>query len=548
MPTIEASKKDLEKLIGKKFSRAELDDALLFIKGELDKVEGDILTIDVKETNRPDLWSAEGIAREIKARIGLEKGIPKYKIEKSKLVVSIEKSVKEVRPYTVAAIIKNIKITDELIKQLVQLQEKVDGTHGRKRKESATGIYDYDKIKGNIRYYGADPRKKKFIPLEYKVEMDLDEILEMHPKGKEYAHLLKGKKVYPIFEDSEGNVLSMPPVINSNYSGKVTENTKNLFIEVSGFQIETILVGLRVMVMALADRGGKIESVTVEDSNGKKLITPNFNTEKIILDPDYVRKISDLNLTNKQMISLLEKARYNVKTKGKKFEVEYPPYRKDIIHPIDVVEDIIIGYGYNNIEPEKIEMSVVGEELPQRIYLDKVRDVCTGLGLQEVLTFNLTSKEKQLNKIFSKEELVEISNPVSTNWEVMRKKLAPELLDFLAKNKHAEYPQRIFEIGTTLSPDSKKEEGVDQSYNLGIVISDSRANFTLAKSILDAICKNMGIDYSLKETNLGFLEHGKSGKIESKNGKGFLGELNQNCLSNFGLNIKTIVIELELVR
>tara|TARA_Y100000310_G_scaffold345859_1_gene471625 strand:+ start:19016 stop:20662 length:1647 start_codon:yes stop_codon:yes gene_type:complete len=548
MPTIEASKKDLEKLIGKKFSAKELDEALMFIKGELDKVEGDVLTIDVKETNRPDLWSAEGIAREIKSRVGLENGVPRFKVGKSNLVVSIEKNVKEVRPYTVAAVVKGIKITEELIKQLVQLQEKVDGTHGRKRKESATGIYDYDKIKGNIRYYGADPRKKKFIPLEYKVEMDLDEILETHPKGKEYAHLLKGKKVYPIFEDSEGNVLSMPPVINSNYSGKITENTKNLFVEVSGFQLETILVGLQVMVMALADRGGKVESVTVLDSNGKKIVTPGFSTEKINLDPDYVRKISDLELTDKQIISLLEKARYNVKTKGKKFEVEYPSYRKDIIHPVDVVEDIIIGYGYNNIEPKKIELNVVGEELPERLFLDKARDVCVGLGLQEVLTFNLTSKEKQTNKILSKEELVEISNPVSSNWEVMRKKLVPELLDFLSKNKHAEYPQRIFEIGTTLAIDAKKEEGVDQSYNLGIAISDPRANFTLAKSILDAVCNNLNIEYSLKEIGVDFLEKGKSGEIKTSKGKGFIGEMDKQALSNFGLSTKTIVIELELVR
>ncbi|MCR4335694.1 MAG: phenylalanine--tRNA ligase subunit beta [archaeon] len=548
MPTIETSKKDLENLIGKKFSAKELDEALMFIKGEIDKIEGDVLTIDVKETNRPDLWSAEGIAREIRARLGLEKGILKYKIGKSNLIVSIEKSVKETRPYTVAAVVKGIKITGELIKQLVQLQEKVDGTHGRKRKESATGIYDYDKIKGNIRYYGADPKKKKFTPLEYKAEMDLEEILETHPKGKEYAHLLKGKKLYPIFEDSEGNVLSMPPVINSNYSGKVTEATKNLFIEVSGFQIETILTGLHVMVMALADRGGKIESVTILDSNGKKIVTPDFSTEKIILDPAYVRKISDLNLTDKQIILLLEKARYNVKAKGKKLEVEYPSYRKDILHPIDVVEDIIIGYGYNNIEPKKIEMNVTGEELPQRIYLDKARDVCAGLGLQEVLTFNLTSKEKQTSRILSKEDLVEISNPVSSNWEVMRKKLMPELLDFLSKNKHAEYPQRIFEIGTVLSIDAKKEEGVDQSYNLGIVISDSRANFTLAKSILNAICNNLGIEYSLKETKLGFLENGKSGEIKTPKGKGFIGEIHKQVLSNFGLDTKTIVIELELIR
>jgi len=431
---------------------------------------------------------------------------------------------------------------------MIQLQEKVDGTHGRKRKEASTGIYDYDKINGNIRYYGAKPHEKKFVPLEYKAEMDLSEILESHPKGKEYGHLLKGYKTYPIFEDSEGNILSMPPIINSNYSGKVSEKTKSLFIEVSGYNLEIISTGLKVMVMALADRGGKIETVTTVDSNGKKIISPSFGTKKINLEIDYVNKISGLGLSAKQMVSLIERSGMNGKVKGKKIEVEYPDYRLDIIHPVDVIEDIIIAYGYNKIEPKKVEMTVVGEELPERLYLDKVRDVCVGLGLQEILTFNLTSKEKQGQKLLLKSEnQVEIANPVSSNWQVMRKKLMPELLEFLSKNQHAEYPQKIFEVGTTLSLDPKNELGVRQTYNLCIVLSDPRSNFTTIKSVLDAVTNNLGLKYSMKEANLSFLQKGKSGEIKIGNLKGFVGEVNQETLANFGLDKKTVVLELEMV-
>ena len=431
---------------------------------------------------------------------------------------------------------------------MIQLQEKVDGTHGRKRKEASTGIYDYDKIKGNIRYYGAKPHEKKFVPLEYKVEMDLDEILESHPKGKEYGHLLKGYRTYPLFEDSEGNILSMPPIINSNYSGKVTEKTKNLFIEVSGYNLEIITTGLKVMVMALADRGGKVETVTIIDSNGTKSISPEFGTKKISFDVDYFNKISGLGLSAKQMVSLIERSGMNGKIKGKKLEVEYPDYRLDIIHPVDVIEDMIIAYGYNKIEPKKVEMTVVGEELPERLFLDKVRDVCVGLGLQEILTFNLTSKEKQGKKILLKNEsTVEIANPVSSNWQVMRKKLMPELLEFLSKNQHAEYPQKIFEVGTALSLDPKNELGVRQTYNLCIALTDPRSNFTTIKSVLDAVTNNLGLKYTMKEANLPFLQKGKLGEVKIGNLKGFIGEVNQETLANFGLDKKTVVLELEMV-
>jgi len=317
MPTIDMSKKDLEGLVGKKFSQKELEDALLYVKGEIDAQDGDNLKVDVKETNRPDVWSTEGISRELRARMGMEKGIPEYKVAKGKLKVRIEKSVKGVRPLTVGAVVKGIRITEPLLIQMIQLQEKIHTTYGRKRKEAAMGVYDFDKVRGDIRYYGAKPREKKFIPLEYRAEMGLDEILESHPKGREFGHLLKGKDVYPIFEDSEGNVLSMPPIINSNYSGKVTQSAKNLFIEVSGFNMHTISTALNVMVMALADRGGKIESATIIDADGKKFTTPAFGTKRMQVDISYLKKISGLNLSEREITALLQKARFEVKRKGK---------------------------------------------------------------------------------------------------------------------------------------------------------------------------------------------------------------------------------------
>ncbi len=540
------SKKDLEALAGKKFAQKELEEALMYVKAEIDSAEGDAFKVDVKETNRPDLWSAEGVARELRARIGRERGIPQYRLGKSGLVVTIEKSVKEVRPLTVCAVVKGVRITEPALVQLIQLQEKVALTFGRRRKEAAIGIYDYGKIRGNIRYYGANPKEKKFVPLECKVEMSLEEILEAHPKGKEFAGLLKGKKLYPIFEDAGGEVLSMPPIINSNYSGKVTERTRDLFIEVSGFGMETISAALNVIVMALADRGGKIETVTVVDADGKKFATPKFGTKKITADIAYLKRVSGIELKDSEIISLLERARYEVKKSGNKLLLEYPDYRPDVFHACDVAEDLLIGYGYNRIRPQRPEMAVTGEERKETAYLDKVRDVCVGMGLQEVLTFVLTSKEKQGGLAgMQGAEYVEIANPVSANWSVMRRNIFPELLEFLSKNKHVEYPQNIFEVGKTAEPDSSSATKVKERNKVCAILCGKGYGFTQIKSGFEALCREMQKKCTLKEASHPALKEGRCAEI-SGDSKGFIGELKEEAAKRFGIGQPAALLEMEL--
>lgn len=548
MPSIEASKKDLEKLAGKKFnSKEELEEALEFAKSELDSIEGDKINIGVSDTNRPDLLSTEGIAREIRSRYTKDKGVPSYKIKKSNLEVIVDKNVAGIRPCIAAALVKNVKISEEFLVQMIQLQEKVCLTFGRKRKEAAIGIYDWSKLKAPMHYKAFSPREKKFIPLEYKVEMDLEEILLEHPKGKEYANLLKGFEKYPLFLDDKGTVASMPPIINSQLTGKVSENTKEVLVEVTGHKQETVNTALNVMVSALAERGFDVYSAKIKYPN-KTIITPDFTPKKIEVKIENVKKLAGLDLKPKEIIELLEKARYNAKVKGNKIFCEYPSYRQDILHEVDVIEDIIISLGYNKIEPLPIELACIGSESREAKRIDVAREICVGLGLQEVLTFTLTNREKQEEKISLKEqEFVEIANPVSANYSIFRKKILPELLEFLAKNKNNLYPQKIFEIGKTLEIDSSKETSVKEPIKASVVLCGKGAEFTAIKSALDAFCKNMNLNYSLKETELPFLEKGKQGEI-IVNGKnnGFIGELNKKTLEKFGLEMQTTSFEIEI--
>jgi phenylalanyl-tRNA synthetase beta chain len=553
MPNVTFSLKDMQKLVGKKLSLAEFKEAVLFAKGEVEAVEGDSITVDVKDTNRPDLWSAEGIARELRGRLGIEKGIPKYRAKKGKISCTIEKSVEGVRPFIACALVKNVKVTEDFLIQMIQLQEKVGMTFGRRRKETGIGLYDFGKMTPPVFYRGYKDSEIEFVPLEYKVKMRPSEILAEHPKGKEFGHLLEGTKRYPIVIDSKKVVASMPPIINSQTTGKITKKTKKIFLEVTGFNWETVNTALNVMVMALADRGGKVESVKIKFPKtktypNKPVYTPVFETKKIEVKLDDIRKKSGLNPSNKKILELLAKARYNAKIKGNKVVAEYPGYRQDILHAVDVIEDVLISHGYDNIEPEPMEIAVVGKGRPENKRANLVGEICVGLGLQGVLTYTMTNKEKQAAMIgldSEKEQFVELANPVSERYTVFRKRLYPELLEFLSENKHVAFPQKIFEVGKTIELNPKSETGVSEKNRLCIVLSGKGAEFTVIKGVLDAIADNLGESYSLKECSEPSLEKGKSTTVSLSGKKGFLGELTKKAMQNFGLEQPTAVLELE---
>ncbi|MDD4250994.1 MAG: phenylalanine--tRNA ligase subunit beta [Candidatus ainarchaeum sp.] len=550
MPTLDVSKKDFEKLFKEKVSISRLEELLEYVKGELDGQDGDSLKVECKETNRPDLWSTEGLVREILARTGKEKGIKKYVVKKGNIEVFINENLQKVRPLIACAVVKDVKIDDDFIVQMVQLQEKVGETFGRKRRETGIGLYDLDIMTPPVYYKGFKDDEIEFIPLDWKVPMRPSEILSQHEKGKAYKHLLDNSKLFPIVIDSKNVVASMPPIINSQITGKVTNKTKNLFIEVTGFNWTNIEIALEVMCMALADRGGKIFSCKINFPKqnfypSKSIITPEFKTKKISFDKSLIEKKTGLKLNDSKIKQLLENARYNISIKGNMLSAEFPAYRKDIFHAVDVIEDLLISYGFNNIVPQKIKMSVVGSQRKEVLYADFVRDGCIGLGLQEVLTFNLTSKEIQSEKILLNDEFVEIVNPVSTSYQIMRKRLFPQLLSFLSKNKNQEYPQKIFEIGSCLDLDSNEENGVKQSNNLCVVLTHTNTNFTEIKSVLVSLCDYLGLSLELKKSEFAFLGE-NSATIIVNGKKGFIGELKIGVAQNFGLNKPVTLFEIEL--
>jgi len=552
MPTIEVSKEDLCRLIGKDFTMEGLGDAISFAKAEIDAADGDLLRIDIKDSNRPDLWSAEGIAREVGGRFGKAKPA-KYSVRDSGVVVTVDKKNKAVRPYTVCAVVKNLDVTKDVLSQMIQLQEKICGTFGRNRKEVALGVYDFDRIKPPIRFTTVKPNGVRFSPLDFEGDMTPKEILERHPKGREYGHLLAGLREYPVFIDSRDEVLSIPPIINSNYSGKVTERTKNIFIECSGFNLKFLMPALNVLVAALADRGAEIGSVKVIYPD-RVITTPDLALKKTFVEMDYAKRISGLDLSGDEMCKLLEQANCSARIVGKRIEVNYPAYRQDIMHQRDIVEDMIVSYGYGRIEPVIPELKTAGAADGLEVFSDKVAEIMAGLGFQEILSYSMTSKEnlfKRMNRMninkVNKDGVVEIENPVSLNWNVFRDCLLPSLMDFFSNNQHVSYAQSIFEIGDAVLVDKKEETGTRNARKLAAAIADSRVGYGDMLSVLDAVLRKLKVKYKLKKCRHPSFIEGRVADILVRNRKiGVIGEITPSVLGNWKLEMPVSALEINL--
>ena len=553
MPTIEISKADLENLLGRKIKEEELEDLFTFVKGELEEINGDMLKIDIKDTNRPDLWSVEGIARELKGHLRIETGLPKYSVGKSNISVVVDESVKNIRPFVVCAVIENVKLSDALIRELMQLQEKIHMTFGRRREYVAIGISDLDKINGKrITYKAVGFEEISFPPLGFEEEMTPKQILEEHPKGKEYGHLINGKGKAPVLLDESQSVISMPPIINSNTIGKVTEETRNLFIDVTGLKMEDVMTALNVVVTALADRGGKIKSVVL-DYGDKKMESPDLKPRKITVSGEKIRKILGLGISSSEIVRLLREARYDAEIIDEENEIIdafYLPTRQDILHWRDVAEDVAISFGYNDFETDPIKVKCVGETDRFEDFSDKIREVLVGYSLQEVMTFTLTNKEIMFKKMNREEkDIVEIANPVSQNWTNIRCDVMPCLMEFLSKNTHVEYPQRIFEVGDVVVLDENQDVKTRTERRVCIMLAGNDEDFTKIKEIVESFAELLGLKFEYEEDNDSAFIPGRCAKIMLDNVKiGVLGEISPKVLENFDVKVPVAGVELNLTK
>ena len=556
MPTIDIEYGELEQLIGKETTRKlfgnpqnidteKLDDILSLVKGEVktyNKEEG-TLSIEMKDTNRADLWSAEGLARGLRCYLGLEKGPKQYTAGKPAIEVNVNAKLYNIRPFICCSIIKDIHLTDLIIRGLMHLQDKLDQTFGRSRQKTSIGIYNFDLIKPPIEYTAVKPEEVSFVPLGFTEKMGLDEILEKHPKGIEYGYIVKKNPLYPMLFDSEDKVLSFPPIINSNDLGKITEESRNLLVEVTGTSHKTVLNTLNLVTAALIDHDGKAYSATIRypqesEYPDKEVITPDFSGRCVFLSVEYTNKLLGLKLSPHHISELLLTAGLGIeKTQANSIEVLVPCYRVDVMHQVDLIEDVAIAYGYNNIEPLWRELATTGRAKPDQRLIDIARELMFGLGYQEILTYMLTDQENLFDKMNTqKTKNVELANPKVVTMTCLRNWLLPSLMEFLSNNQSVEFPQKIFELGkVTLIDDAKETKTRDEEW-LCAATAHANSSFSEIKSALDAFMSNFGVEWQIKETMHPSFIEGRVGRVIVAGSEvGVVGEVNPLVLEAWKL-------------
>ena len=533
MTNVTFPRKQFEKDIGKLDEKMQ-NKIAMFGTG-LEKFDNSEIEIEVYP-NRPDLLSYHGFKRSFLAFLGKKTGLKEYKLHKPEkdFAVNIDSSVKDVRPYTVCAIVKGLKFDDEKIKEIIDIQEKLHLTIGRKRKKLAIGIYPLEKIKLPITFKALEPDKIKFIPLESDREMSGLQILQKHPKGKEYASLLAGKSKFPIFIDANNNILSMPPIINSQITGKITNETREIFVECSGFDLNSLNKCLNIIASTLAEMGGEVYQMELYEKNSKK-ISPDFSPEKVKINLEHANSLLGVNLTEKEIKRYLEEMGHNY-NKG---VVEVPPWRTDILHEVDLIEDIAIAYGYENFVPEIPSITTTGKEEQKEIIKRKIAETLCGLSFLETSSYHLTSKEDQFKKmIMPEEEFIEVKES-KTDYTILRKDLTHYLLKILSENVDAEYPQRIFEIGKVFTP--------TETENLALAITP--ANFTEARQRLEYLSRMINIKLEISESEKipNYFIEGRTIAIKLENKIiGYLGEIHPKILKNWKIKMPVSLFEINL--
>ncbi|MFZ5955419.1 MAG: phenylalanine--tRNA ligase subunit beta [Nanoarchaeota archaeon] len=542
MTILSLNRKEIENVIGK--IKPDVEEKISMFGTPVENLSNEELSVEVFP-NRPDLLSMQGFSRAL-LNFFEKKKIFEYTVNKPEkdYEVKVEKVVKSIRPFTVCAIIKGLKLDDQKIKNIIDIQEKLHLSIGRKRRKIAIGIYPLEKIKLPIRFTAKKPDDIKFIPLESEKELTGRQILRQHPTGKEYAHLLEDKEIFPIFIDAENKILSMPPIINSQETGKITENTKDVFIECSGHNLAYLKKSMNILVTAFADMGGVIYAMNIKDA--KDFISPDLEPEKLKFSLDDINKTLGTKFNEKDIKRYLEKMGIKYEKINNENIAFIPAYRTDLLHWIDLAEEVAIAYGYEKFEPEIPSISTISEEDKQAIIKRTIEEILTGLQLLEASSFHLCKRQDIKKMHYDFKEFIELIES-KTEYDTLRMDLITNLLKIISENSDSSYPQKIFEIGKVFKKNTQKETGIEENESLAIAITNENSNFTELKQILDYLFRMIDKEYSLEPVeNSGYIL-GRCAKIlVDKKEAGIIGEVSPRVLKNWKLKMPVCALEMKL--
>ncbi|MBK70406.1 MAG: phenylalanine--tRNA ligase subunit beta [Euryarchaeota archaeon] len=509
--------------------------------------------------DRPDLLSHETMARAVRSFIGAQETVSGVEVVSSGIRVDVDRSLEEVRPVIMAAVVRGVDTgsneseKDAFIQSLMDHQEKLHLTLGRKRSLSSIGVHDLSKLRPPFRYETVD-EGYSFIPLASENEMSIAEVLTELPKGIEYAHLMDGMDRFPVILDSNDEILSFPPIINGDHT-TVNEGTRDFFIDVTGTDSRACEACLLLVCLSLSELGGKVESVEISGWDGGVSITPNFENKEHRVPGKLVERILGVNLREEEISESIsrmggELIETRTVTDGSERSerwadcvvgemehiVSMPRWRSDIMHPVDIIEDIAIGFGYDNLPRKLSSVHIDAVPLPSSQINRRIRASFRAVGLQETQSLTLSNETDQFESMRWEENGAPsiISNPITVDHTMMRQFILPSLLRLLSSNRHHVLPQRVYELGEVV-------QNSQNSTRASWACAEVGSGFSSAKGISQALIRDMGGD--LGEIEYRPLNEGEGPWIAGRGAKvivggeevGQFGEIDPEVSNRFGL-------------
>lgn len=570
MPKIEVNEKLFFNLLGEKYDYDTLEAKLTCGKAELDekpdtsKPENErVIKIELNDTNRPDLWSTGGIARQLRIhRTGKVSDYSSFLSYKNNFkdfgnrVVNVDPELKDVRPYMTAFVISGKPIDEPMLLDIIQTQEKLCWNYGRKRRSISMGVYRSAQIKWPVSYHAVDPDKTSFVPLACDAPMTCRQILTDHPKGKEYGWILEGKKKFPLLSDSTGETMSMAPIINSATLGAVKVGDSDLMVEMTGTDMAGLLLSTNIVACDFADAGYTILPVQVkhpyDTGFGKDIVTPFYFQETTDAKLSAVNKRLGSNLSSEEVIQALSKMDCTAKVTNKDgdavFTITPPPYRNDFLHEVDVIEDIMMGKELSFFAPEKPHDFTIGRLLPVTLLSRKAKELMVGMGYQEMIFNYLGSKKDYIDNMnIDASGVIEIANPMSENYQFVRPSIIASLLSAEAGSANAVYPHKVFETGKISFLCEEENTGTKTVQSLGFLTASGDANFNTAASEVATLLHFLNQEYVVSEANDPRFIPGRQANI-MKDGKniGIFGEVHPQVLENWQITVPCVAGELNL--
>ena len=550
MPVITFKYQDLKDL-GIDMEKDELIDTLPMMSSDIEDFDDEEIKVEFFP-NRPDNLSVEGVARSFKGFIGQEVGFPDYKVEESGEYVTVDEDVAAIRPYIAFAKIDNVDFSGDKLKYIMDFQENLHWVIGRDRKKVAIGIHNADVVNSPIKYIATPKDANAFVPLEKDIAMTPEEVLTEHDKGKDYAHLIQDFEKYPLILDKDDNVLSMPPIINGELT-KIKEDVHNIIVDVTGTDEKAVNQSLNIICSSFAEVGGQIKSMEIRYED-KTIITPDLTPQEMNVHVDTANElIGGTNLTAEDIKELLLKARFDAEIINEnEVKAIIPSYRVDILHEVDIIENIAVQYHINDVVAELPDINTVAYENNWFKAEATIREVMIAMGFQEVMSLMLTNEEAHYEKMNQEEKPhVQVARPITIDRTMIRTSLINSLMEFLEDNKHEDLPQKIFEIGDVLYLDETKENKTVSSKKLAALVCHSTANFTEIKSIMSTVLSNLGYTMEITDSeNKTFIEGRAAdvtGKAQKGTIKGFFGEVSPEVITNFTLDYPVIAFEIEFI-